>query len=393
MKSTSDSSVKKSSTFAVLLFLLPFTFVWGCSKFDPTRPSAGEVGAGAESLGAGSGPVFEDFDPAKFTHPTVINNAWLPIEPGNQWIYEGVTTSDGETQSHRLEFTVTDLTKEIAGVQTVVSYVVDYADGELVEKEIAFYAQDDDGNVWFFGEYPEEYEAGTLVEAPTWISGLEDAKPGLKMKAEPQLGTPSYFQGWGPGVEWTDFGQVDEMGVETCVLVDCYKDVLVIAESALDENGAFQLKYYARGVGNVRVGWRGDDETQEELQLVEFTRLDRAALADVRIEALELEMNAYAVSPDVYALTAPASGGVTHMALLLDQKRSGQDVKDPVRKISDEQARALALEVVEGEAMGIAVERKGGVKRLVVEVIAAADMAEVDVIIDMETGEVVRTER
>ena len=84
-----------------------------------------------------------------------------------------------------------DLTKEIAGVNTIVAFVVDVADDEIVEKEIAFYAQDDDGNVWFFGEYPEEYEDGKLVDAPTWIAGIDDAKVGIKMKADPRI-TPVY---------------------------------------------------------------------------------------------------------------------------------------------------------------------------------------------------------
>ncbi|HET7088596.1 MAG TPA: hypothetical protein VFL17_08100, partial [Anaerolineae bacterium] len=213
---------------------------------------------------------------------------------------------DGETFAHRIEFTVTDLTKEIEGVRTVVAWVVDYSDGEVVEKEIAFYAQDNDGNVWYLGEYPEEYEGGEFVKAPTWIAGLEDARAGIKMWAEPQPGMPSYFQGWGPAVEWTDFAQVDQMGQETCVPVDCYEDVLVIAESSLDELGAFQLKYYARGVGEVRVGWRGDDATQEDLELVELVQLDPEALAEVRAEALELEKHAYEISEDVYAHTSPA---------------------------------------------------------------------------------------
>jgi uncharacterized protein YbaA (DUF1428 family) len=250
--------------------------------------------------------VFDDFDPTNFDRSTNIDNEWLPLKPGTQWVYEGATTEDGETLPHRIEFTVTDLTKEIAGVETVVAWVLDYSDGELVEKEIAFYAQDNDGNVWYLGEYPAEYEAGKFVAAPTWIAGQGDSKAGIKMKTEPQLGTPAYFQGWGPGVDWTDFGQVDQLGQQTCVPVDCYEGVLVVAESSLGEIGAFQLKFYARGVGNVRVGWRGADATQEELELVELVQLSPEAMAAVRAEVLTLEEQAYQVSQDVYVHTLPA---------------------------------------------------------------------------------------
>ena len=82
-----------------------------------------------------------------------------------------------------------NLTKRIEGIPTVVAYVEDWADGQLVEKEIAFYAQDDDGAVWYFGEHPEEYEDGEFVQAPTWIAGIAEAKPGIKVFADPSAQT------------------------------------------------------------------------------------------------------------------------------------------------------------------------------------------------------------
>ncbi len=33
--------------------------------------------------------------------------------------------------------------------------------------------------------------------------------------------------------------------------------------------GAFQLKYYARGVGNISIGWTGDDPNKETMDLVD----------------------------------------------------------------------------------------------------------------------------
>ena len=251
-------------------------------------------------------PEFKDFAPDNFDNPTNINNEWMPMQPGTRWTHEGSAVDDeGNSFTRRIEFTVTDLTKEIAGVHTVAAWIVDFNDGEIVEKEIAFYAQDSDGNVWYFGEYPEEYENGEFVKASPWIHGIEDARAGIKMMAEPQLGIPSYFQGWGPAVEWSDYGQVDQIGQETCVPVDCYKDVLVIAESSLGEVDAYQLKYYARDVGEIRVGWRGADATQEELELIELVQLSPEQLTEVRSMALELENHAYEISKDVYSQTSP----------------------------------------------------------------------------------------
>jgi hypothetical protein len=252
-------------------------------------------------------PLLAEFDPGKFTNPTVIDNVWMPFTPGAQWAIAGDTIEGGERIPHRITFTVTDLTKEIAGVRTVVTTIDDISDGQLVEKEIAFYAQDDEGTVWYFGEHPEEFEDGQFVEAPTWLAGFEDAKPGIKMVAEPELGMQTYYQGWGPAVEWSDFGRPDAIALEDCVKLGCYTDVLRVAESSDGEEGIFQLKSYARGVGEIRVGWRGDAETREELELVRFTMLDPVALAKIRVVALELEASAYARSPDLYGKTDPAT--------------------------------------------------------------------------------------
>jgi len=247
---------------------------------------------------------FKDFDPGNFDNSIEITNPWMPMQPGTLWVYEG-TAVDEESNSfaRRIEFTVTDLTKEIAGVRTVVAWIVDYNNGEFIEKEIAFYAQDNDGNVWYFGEHPEEFKDGKFVDAPTWLAGIEEAKAGIKMMAEPQVGTAKYFQGWGPAVEWSDYGNVQKMGQETCVPLDCYKDVLVIAESSLKEVGAAQFKFYVSGVGEIRVNWGGQDATQEALTLVEHTQLSPEVLAEVRAEALALEKHAYEVSPEVYGKT------------------------------------------------------------------------------------------
>jgi hypothetical protein len=250
----------------------------------------------------------ERFDAGRFGRSNQIDNQWMPLKPGTRFVYEGTTIEDdGTAVPHRVVINVTDLTKLIGGIRTVVTWDLDYSDGELVEAELAFFAQDSNGTVWRMGEYPEEYDGGKFVAAPTWLHGLEGASAGIMMQALPQVGTPSYAEGWAPAVNWTDRGQVDQMGQKTCVPASCYEDVLVIAETSAGEPNAHQLKYYARGVGNVRVGWRGAGEkTKETLQLTRVEQLDATALAEVRARALEMERNAYQRSKTVYAHTPPA---------------------------------------------------------------------------------------
>ena len=92
--------------------------------------------------------------------------------------------------------------------------------------------------------------------------------------------------------------KVDE---STCVPVDCFEDVLVTDEFEPRKPGAHQLKYYARGVGNIRTGWRGSDPDREVLVLAKLEHLGPEGLAAARRAALALEDRA-----SVYGRTEPA---------------------------------------------------------------------------------------
>ena len=250
----------------------------------------------------------KDFKRARFDHPTHIDNRWLPLTPGTQFVYEGSAIVDEKGRQPRREVTtVTDLSKVIDGVRTLVISDRDYTAGQLSEPELAFFAQDNAGNVWLVGEYPEEYEDGKFDKAPAWISGQKGARAGITMLAEPRRDVPGYAQGYAPPpIEFTDRARVYKTDQQTCVPVDCYKNVLVTEEFNPDEPGANQLKYYAPGVGNVRVGWRGEKEEEKEtLELVDYQHLSQQALAKVRRDALEMDKRAYERS-EVYRETPPA---------------------------------------------------------------------------------------
>ena len=273
-------------------------------------PACGERGhTAATSSGAPSHrPISAaDFDPARFGDSATVDNRWFPLRPGTQFVWEGRALEGEDQVRRRVVFTVTDLTKEVDGVRVVVGWDLDYNDDRLEEAELAFFAQDLDGNVWHLGQYPEVYEGGKIVKTPLWIAGFKGARAGITMKADPELNTPSYAQGWGPQVGWNDRAEAYRMGERTCVPVDCYDDVLVTREFSRTEPGAFQLKYYAAEVGNVRVGWGGANEDEHEvLVLTDIVHLTPEALAEVRQKVLDQERRAYGISPDLYGLTAPS---------------------------------------------------------------------------------------
>jgi hypothetical protein len=282
---------------------------WACgSDASPKASSNDETPSGAASDGEGfpdgDWQNLLEIDPKNFDNSTVIDNEWWPLTPGTKLVYEGFSVENGEKLPHRVEDTVTDLTKVINGVRALVSLEKDFSDGELIESEIAFHAQDNDGNVWHLGQLREVYDEVEFTGSRVWFVGVpEGAKAGIRMQADPQLGTPSYSQGYAPPpFNWTDRARVYQMDQKTSVAAGSYDDVMVIQETDQEtEPGVFQTKYYARGAGVVRIGFLGDDPEQEEMELVEIVQLSPEELAEARAEALEIEQRAY-----IYGLTSPA---------------------------------------------------------------------------------------
>lgn len=250
----------------------------------------------------------EDYSPDRFADAADVDHRWYPLQPGDRSDYRGSSLEDGERLHHGVTIIVTDLVKEIDGVPNVVVWERDYTDGELVETELALFAQDTDGHIWHMGEYPEEWEEGEFVVAPAWVHGIAGATAGITIPAQPQTGTPAYAQGFAPApINWDDHGKVYKTDQRTCVPADCYSDVVVIEEFEPSIEQAWQDKYYAPGTGVVRVGWRGEnDESKEVLELVDFRRLSPEELAEVRDDALALEKRAYRISKDVWGRTPPA---------------------------------------------------------------------------------------
>jgi hypothetical protein len=251
------------------------------------------------------GTAADDFDPKNFDATSIeVDNPYLPLVPGTQLTYDGKDVEEGKTTPHRVVTTVTDLVKSIDGVDVVVVWERDFVRDELQEAELSFLAQDTTGTVWHLGEYVEPYDDGkVLIGGQAWMVGhLVGAKAGILMPADPKAGTPSYSEGFAPApYYWSDLARVDQVGQHTTVPAGTYQHVVVVKEWSEDDPSAIQLKYYAPGVGGVRVGWQGDDEQKETLTLTSVEHLTPNKLAAVRQEALKMETRAY-----VYGTTPAA---------------------------------------------------------------------------------------
>ena len=244
--------------------------------------------------------------PDTFPDPLRIDNPYLPFPPGMQFVLNGTALDKGKTLPHRIETTATNLTKVIDGVRTLVVFEQDFESGVLQESEIFFQAQDRDGAVWNFGEYPEEYTNGILHGAPsTWLAGVAGGQAGIAMLAKPRIGTATYLQGLGPDVGFKDCATVIQSGKRICSRGKCYDNVVVIDEYAPSEPGnGHQHKLLAPGVSTFNVA-NGSGTDVEALDLTSAARLCGAALAKIDEETVQEDQRAYTVAKRVWQGTSP----------------------------------------------------------------------------------------
>jgi hypothetical protein len=177
-------------------------------------------------------------NPAEFT--TTIDNEYFPMKPGTTFVYEG--------KGERDEMSVTSDTKKVMGVECVVVDDRAWEDGKLIEKTYDWFAQDEKGSVWYFGEDTKEYENGEVVSTDgSWEAGVDGAKPGIIMQAHPKVGQ-SYFQEHYPG-EAMDTARVLSSNASVTVPYGSFDHVLETKEWTPLQPGFSERKYYVRGVG------------------------------------------------------------------------------------------------------------------------------------------------
>jgi hypothetical protein len=217
----------------------------------------------SSSFPRGSEPV--NLDSANFS--ANIDNPRWPMTVGSRWVYRVVDTSDGSVQRDVIK--VTKQTKMIAdGIEArVVSDVVtDHGKPTEVTKD--WYAQDSDGNVWYFGENTVEYKHGKPSDNGTWQAGVDGNLPGLALPAEPKVGM-SYREEYSKGVA-EDQSRVLALDGQAEVPAGHYKDVLMTEDFSPIEPKVSEIKFYAQGSGQavLAVDVSGGSDME---QLVKYT--------------------------------------------------------------------------------------------------------------------------
>ena len=185
------------------------------------------------------------FRPADFHHPTVITNPYYPLMVGATWRWKG----EFRNQPYEQEDVVLTGTRRIDGVVTQPVLEKDFVKGRIIAGSIDYYAQDDQGNVWYLGEATVHYVNGELTDhADTWIAGRQGALPGIFMPAHPALGKPRYQQEFAPNVA-ADVEHIVGISKSVCEPLRCYAHVVQANETTVLNPGVLSAKYYAPGVG------------------------------------------------------------------------------------------------------------------------------------------------
>ena len=185
-------------------------------------------------------------DPADFTAP--VPNPYFPLEPGTVSILRG--SEDGKRLLNRT--TITPWKKVIQGVKTTVVKDALYAGGILREKTTDWYAPDNSGNVWYFGEATAVYDKnGQVVDGEgSWEAGVDGAVAGIIMTANPGP-TDAYRQEFYKG-HAEDQGWIVARHQVTEVPYGKVKDVVRSYEWTRLEPGVVSVKLYGPGLGIIR---------------------------------------------------------------------------------------------------------------------------------------------
>ena len=243
------------------LVLAPALAAGGCS----------DEGGSASSSGGGQGTIVQpvvsglpvapecervDLASPTFSEPTNVSNPLFPISKQASVLMLGRV--DGKP--FRTEVTLLPETRIIEWqgqqVETLVSQYVAYLGGRIHEVAYDFYAQDDNGAVWYFGEDVFNFKDGFIADTHgTWIAG-RDGSAAMIMPADPQVGDvyrPENIPGF-------VFEEVTVRSVDETLdgPLSPVENGLVIEELHMDKST--EAKTFAPGYGEFFTGGGGDVE-------------------------------------------------------------------------------------------------------------------------------------
>jgi hypothetical protein len=199
-------------------------------------------------------------DPSAFQ--SGIDHEYFPLIPGTTFRY---TEKSGKLVVD-VAVAVTRETRVVMGVTCVVVSTLVKSKGVLKEDIAEWYAQDREGNVWFFGEDAKEFHSqGRVSTEGSWEAGIDGAQPGIVMPGRAVPGEPYRHQYYKDESE--DMAQIVAMNESVTVPFGSFRNCVRTREWSMLEAGS-QSKWYAKGVGFIKEVSEWGDATE----LISVTR-------------------------------------------------------------------------------------------------------------------------
>lgn len=207
---------------------------------DSAAPAAGPFDPNpGDAFNATFGPAFVGTSfVAAVTHP------FFPLVPGTTYTFQGATAGGNEV----VVVEVLNDTRVVAGVTARVVRDRVYLDGILIEDTIDWYAQDDEGNVWYLGEETCEFVAGVCVSTEgSWEAGVDGARAGIVMPADPATGQRFYQEYYNGEAE--DRAEVLSTSASVTVPFGSFTNCVQTLDTTPLDADVQEHKFYCAGAG------------------------------------------------------------------------------------------------------------------------------------------------
>ena len=247
---------RAGAALASAAILLPV--LAGCGGSSGDSKSQAATQSGTNTFPQTSEP--SNLNPAEFT--ANIDNPYWPMPVGAQW---HVHVSNPQGESLQETITVEDKTKKIAdGVTARVVHDVVYEAGKPTEITDDWYAQDAEGNIWYFGEDTASLDHGKWDSSGSFEAGKNGADAGIAMAAHPSVGLTyreEYYKGHAE-----DRTKVLALDQQVEAPAGHFSGAILTDDTSPLEPTVSEYKLYAKGVGPVvAVSVSGESEREDLL--------------------------------------------------------------------------------------------------------------------------------
>jgi hypothetical protein len=240
-------------------------FITACQK-ESTR-SVPPVTDASSANGLVSDGALIQIDPNNFVMG--IDNPYFPQVPGTTYYYKQVFKEDGDLGTQDIQVDVTHDTKVILGVTCEIVHDVVREQGKITEDTYDWFAQDKQGNVWYFGEDTKALEDGQWVTTGSWEAGVNGAQPGIVMLAHPEDHIGETYRQEYLKDSAEDRAKVLSVNSTTSIQLGTFNNCVVTQETTRLEPGVKEYKYYAPGIGNIStILNKGGFEHEELVKIV-----------------------------------------------------------------------------------------------------------------------------